>query len=105
MGVGLSSRQTKISSKEAFQRKNGSKRSSLLCLLLCLCDSCNIPTLWRENNNQVPTNQVPNNQVPANKVPNNKEVPNAPNASSALNVPANEVSNNKEVPNTSRRTP
>merc|ERR1712168_1429795 len=79
-----------------IQRKNGSQRSSLLCLLLCLGDSCSIPTLWPENNNlpaDLPNNKVPNNKevpnAPASKVPNNKEVPNAP---------ASKVPNNKEVP-------
>merc|ERR1712130_637377 len=74
--VWLSSTQVK-----QIQRKNGSQKSSLLCLLLCLGDSCSIPTLWPENNN-----------LPAD-LPNNKEVPNA------SNLPTNKVSNNKEVPN------
>merc|ERR1712130_730916 len=89
MGVWLSSTQGK-----QIQRKNGSQKSSLLCLLLCLGDSCSIPTLWPENNNlpaDLPNNkEVPNaSNLPASKVPNNKEVPNAH---------ASKVPNNKEVP-------
>merc|ERR1712037_530197 len=41
-------RPAKISFKETFQRKNGCKRSFLPCLRLCLCDSCNKPTVPRQ---------------------------------------------------------
>merc|ERR1712037_280756 len=63
-------RLAKISFKETFQRKNGCKRSFLPCLRLCLCDSCNKPTV--PTNNEVPTNQVPTNAPNSpNQVPTN----------------------------------
>merc|ERR1712032_1043410 len=43
MGIQLNSSQTKTSSEEAFQRKNGGERRLLLCPHLCPCGSCNIP--------------------------------------------------------------
>merc|ERR1711934_1334144 len=80
-------RLAKISFKETFQRKNGCKRSFLPCLRLCLCDSCNKPTV--PTNNEVPTNQVPTNppnspnQVPTNatsswRISRDNEVPTDP---------------------------
>merc|ERR1711971_526045 len=82
-------RPAKIFFKETFQRKNGCKRSFLPCLRLCLCDSCNKPTV--PTNNEVPTNQVPTNppnspnQVPTNATsswrisPDNEVPTNSPN--------------------------
>merc|ERR1712210_65671 len=101
-------RPTKIFFKETFQRKNGCKRSFLPCLRLCLCDSCNKPTV--PTNNEVPTNQVPTNppnspnQVPTNatsswRISRDNEVPtNPPNQ-----VPTNatcswRISQDNEVP-------
>merc|ERR1712210_411614 len=78
-------RLAKISFKETFQRKNGCKRSFLPCLRLCLCDSCNKPTV--PTNNEVPTNppNSPNspNQVPTNatsswRISQDNEVPTDP---------------------------
>merc|ERR1712210_16348 len=91
-------RPTKISTKETFQRKNGCKRSFLPCLRLCLCDSCNKPTV--PTNNEVPTNQVPTNppnspnQVPTNatsswRISQDNEVP---------TDPPNQVPTNDQVP-------
>merc|ERR1711934_46490 len=80
-------RPTKISTKETFQRKNGCKRSFLPCLRLCLCDSCNKPTV--PTNNEVPTNppnspnlpnQVPTNDTSSWRISQDNEVPtNLPN--------------------------
>merc|ERR1712210_278141 len=94
-------RPTKISTKETFQRKNGCKRSFLPCLRLCLCDSCNKPTV--PTNNEVPTNQVPTNppnspnQVPTNatsswRISRDNEVP---------TDPPNQVPTNDQVPTSS----
>merc|ERR1712037_143694 len=89
-------RSTKISFEEAFQRKNGFKRSFLPCLRLCLCRSCNKPTIWPDN--EVPsTNQVPNYEVPttnevsSNQVPTNYEVPFTNEVPSPNEVPPNQV--------------
>merc|ERR1712210_320490 len=71
-------RPTKISTKETFQRKNGCKRSFLPCLRLCLCDSCNKPTV--PTNNEVPTNQVPTNPPNSPNSPN--QVPTSSSSSS-----------------------
>merc|ERR1712037_1010932 len=78
-------RQTKIFTKETFQRKNGCKRSFLPCLRLCLCDSCNKPTV---PTNQVPTNQVPTNQTSSWRISQDNEVPAGP----PNQVPANDTS-------------
>merc|ERR1712037_1083731 len=87
-------RSTKISFEEAFQRKNGFKRSFLPCLRLCLCRSCNKPTIWPDN--EVPsTNQVPNYEVPttnevsSNQVPTNYEAPFTNKVPSTNEVPPN----------------
>merc|ERR1712233_296380 len=115
-------RQTKISFKKAFQKKNGAKRSFLFVLHLCLCDSYNKPKLWPETNklsnnnnlqrrisihnevstnevpinNEVHTNQVPTNQVPTNEVPTN-QVPTNPS-----NPPTNEISTYTSNPPTNK---
>merc|ERR1712172_268779 len=84
-------RPAKISFKETFQRKNGCKRSFLPCLRLCLCGSCNKPTV--PTNNEVPTNQVPTNQVPTNPPNSPNQVPT--NATSSWRIsPDNEVPTN-----------
>merc|ERR1712112_739004 len=96
-------RQTKISFKKAFQKKNGAKRSFLFVLHRCLCNSYIKPKLWPETNklsnnnnlqrrisihNKVSTNKVPiNNEVHTNEVSNN-EVPN-------YKIPSNEIPTNQ----------
>merc|ERR1711990_705849 len=82
-------RSTKISFEEAFQRKNGFERSFLPCLRLCLCRSCNKPTLWPDN--KVPTNH----EVSTNKVPTTNEVPSTNEIPSTNKVPSNQVSTNE----------
>merc|ERR1712010_75992 len=96
-------RPTKISTKETFQRKNGCKRSFLPCLRLCLCDSCNKPTV--PTNNEVPTNQVPTNATSLWRISQDNEVPtNLPNPPNLPNqVPTNDtsswrISQDNEVP-------
>merc|ERR1712210_379464 len=95
-------RLAKISFKETFQRKNGCKRSFLPCLRLCLCDSCNKPTV--PTNNEVPTNQVPTNppnspnQVPTNatsswRISRDNEVPTNP----TNQVPTNATSSSWRI--------
>merc|ERR1711934_1149074 len=89
-------RLAKISFKETFQRKNGCKRSFLPCLRLCLCDSCNKPTV--PTNNEVPTNppnspnlpnQVPTNDTSSWRISQDNEVP---------TNPRNQVPTNDQVP-------
>merc|ERR1711971_89994 len=99
-------RPAKIFFKETFQRKNGCKRSFLPCLRLCLCDSCNKPTV--PTNNEVPTNKVPTNppnspnQVPTNATsswrisPDNEVPTNSPNQ-----VPTNDQVPTNQVPTSS----
>merc|ERR1712010_314635 len=101
-------RPTKISTKETFQRKNGCKRSFLPCLRLCLCDSCNKPTV--PTNNEVPTNQVPTNapnspnQVPTNATsywrisPDNEVPTNSPNQVPTNATSSWRISPDNEVP-------
>merc|ERR1712126_366796 len=105
-------RQTEISFKKAFQKKNGGKRSFLFVLHRCLCNSYIKPKLWPETNNlsnnnnlqrrisihnKVSTNEVPiNNEVHTNKVSNN-EVPNYPSNPPTNQVPTNQVPT-KQVP-------
>merc|ERR1711934_1259861 len=83
---------------------NGFERSFLPCLRLCLCRSCNKPTLWPDN--EVPsTNQVPNykvpttNEVSSNQVPTNYEVP------CTNKVPSNQVPSTKKLPSTNEVPP
>merc|ERR1711934_1209536 len=101
-------RLAKISFKETFQRKNGCKRSFLPCLRLCLCDSCNKPTV--PTNNEVPTNQVPTNapnspnQVPTNATsywrisPDNEVPTNSPNQVPTNATSSWRISQDNEVP-------
>merc|ERR1712037_1009513 len=101
-------RLAKISFKETFQRKNGCKRSFLPCLRLCLCDSCNKPTV--PTNNEVPTNQVPTNapnspnQVPTNATsswrisPDNEVPTNSPNQVPTNATSSWRISPDNEVP-------
>merc|ERR1711934_1308997 len=101
-------RPAKISFKETFQRKNGCKRSFLPCLRLCLCDSCNKPTV--PTNNEVPTNQVPTNapnspnQVPTNatsswRISPDNEVPTDPPNQVPTNATCSwRISQDNEVP-------
>merc|ERR1712112_645944 len=87
-------RQTKISFKKAFQKKNGAKRSFLFVLHLCLCDSYNKPKLWPETNNLSNNNNLQgrisiHNEVSTNEVPINNEL--HTNEESNYKIPTNQV--------------